>query len=156
MANFCSNCGNEVAEDSKFCSKCGAELNSNYTNNININIINNYPKVSNRSILTAILLSFITCGLYGIYWFVMITDDVNTVSDDNSTSGGMALLLALITCGLYTIYWSYKMGKNLYEAGVKYNKKISDNSIFYLVFSLLGLGIVNYCLIQNDLNHFSN
>ena len=47
------------------------------------------------------------------------------------------------------------MGKKLYDAGVKNNVAISDNSVLYLILSLFGLGIVNYCLIQNDLNKFS-
>lgn len=43
----------------------------------------------------------------------------------------------------------------MYAAGLKYNKNIQDNSIVYLVLSIFGLGIVNYCLIQNDLNKFT-
>ena len=36
------------------------------------------------------------------------------------------------------------------------NKSISDNSVLYLVLSLFGLQIVNYALMQSDLNKFSN
>lgn len=31
----------------------------------------------------------------------------------------------------------------------------SDNSVLYLILAVLGLGIVNYCLIQSDLNDFA-
>ena len=47
------------------------------------------------------------------------------------------------------------MGKKVYEAGRKYGKDIADNSILYLALSLVGLSIVNYCLIQTDLNKFA-
>ena len=47
------------------------------------------------------------------------------------------------------------MGKKMYEAGKIRGKDISDNSVLYLVLSLFGLAIVNYCLIQNDLNKFA-
>ena len=40
--------------------------------------------------------------------------------------------------------------------GQKAGKDISDNSVIYLLLGLFGLGIVNYCLIQNDLNKFAN
>lgn len=30
-----------------------------------------------------------------------------------------------------------------------------DNSVLYLVLQFLGLGIVNYCLIQSDLNKYA-
>ena len=44
--------------------------------------------VKERNIAMCVILSFITCGIYGIIWFVNITDDVNTVSGDFKTSGG--------------------------------------------------------------------
>ena len=41
------------------------------------------------------------------------------------------------------------------KAGQRYGKPIENNSVLYLVLSLFGLGIVNYCLIQSDLNKLS-
>lgn len=67
----------------------------------------------------------------------------------------MALVLTILTCGIYGFYWYYKVGKNIYKAGQMYGKDIADNSIIYLVLGLFGLGIVNYCLMQTDLNKFS-
>lgn len=163
MSRFCSNCGNEVEEGTNFCTKCGASLNGN-NGNRNDNktvIINNYSNNNNsvnlpeRSIALAIVLSIITCGIYAIYWFIVITDEANAVSDEQGTSGGVAFLLNLVTCGIYGIYWSYRMGQKLYSAGQKYNKPIGDNAVLYLVLSIFGLGIINYCLIQNDLNRFA-
>ena len=158
---YCSKCGNELTEGVKFCAKCGAEVNTGNTVNQGVNQ-NNYQNVNQtgdylikrRDIVVAIILSFVTCGIYGIYWFIVMTDDANKVSGENNPSGIMAFVFSLLTCGIYTFYWNYKMGKTVYEAGRKYGKNISDNSVLYLVLSLFGLSIVNYCLIQNDLNSF--
>ena len=103
-----------------------------------------------------IILSLITCGIYGIYWFVKMTDEAKQLSSSDNAGGGLAFVYTLITCGIYTIYWNYKMGKNMYEAGQKYGINIEDNSVIYLVLSLFGLGIVSECLMQNDLNKFAN
>ena len=85
-----------------------------------------------------------------------MTDDTNTLSDDNNpTSGGMALLYTILTCGIYSLYWNYKMGQRLYQIGKKYNKEINDNSVLYLLLSIFGLSIVSECLIQSDLNRFA-
>ncbi len=111
--------------------------------------------IQKRDIVLAIVLSIVTCGIYGLYWFVVLTDDANRISEDDTTSGGISLLLTIITCGIYGIYWSYKMGKKIYDAGQNYNKNIPDNSILYLILSLFGFSIINYCLIQSDLNKFS-
>ena len=48
------------------------------------------------------------------------------------------------------------MGQRLLLAGQKYGKPISDNSLIYILLGIFGLGIVNYCLMQSDLNKFSN
>ena len=80
-------------------------------------------------------------------------DDIEIlVSEDNSMSGGMAFLLTLITCGIYGYYWAYKMGKLVYDAKVKRGLPASDNAVLYLILQIFGLGIVNYCIIQSDLN----
>ena len=148
---YCSQCGAKLSEGVKFCEKCGKPVD----NNINTN--NNYgPVVVNRNIGLAIVLTIVTCGIYGIIWMVSINDDVNVVSDDvNGTSGAMVFLLTLLTCGIYSIYWVYKMGQKLYEAGKKYNKAVNDNSLIYLILSICGFGIVSYCMMQSDLNKFS-
>lgn len=105
-----------------------------------------------RDIVKCIIFSIITCGIYGIYWFIVLTDDVNRISEDNSVSGGMAFLLTIITCGIYGFVWAYQMGKKVYNYSVNNGMNLSDNSAIYLILQLFGLSIVNYCLIQNDLN----
>ena len=158
MARFCPNCGNELSENSNFCAKCGRSVNGNENNGSTV-VINNYNnnevKLPERNIVVCILLSLITCGIYGIYWFIVMTDESNMVSDDQTASGGTAFLFTIITCGIYFYYWNYKMGQKLHQAGQKYNKPIGDNSIVYLLLSIFGLGIINYCIIQSDLNRFS-
>lgn len=152
MTKFCPNCGNEIKEGNKFCAGCGMNFENNTTTN---NTIQNYQKIANRDIVMTVILSIITCGIYGIYWFIVMTDDANVISDEQNASGGLAFLYTLLTCGIYGIYWNYKMGQKLFAAGQKYNKQINDNSILYLILSIFGFAIINYCLMQNDLNKFS-
>lgn len=47
-----------------------------------------------RSIPLCIVLSIITCGIYFIYWFVCVTDDVNEVTQEYDTSGIVAFCSA--------------------------------------------------------------
>lgn len=108
-----------------------------------------------RNIATCIVLSIFTCGIYGIIWFISLTDDAGFVSGDRSMSGGVAFLLTLVTCGIYGIYWGYKMGKMVYEAKCQRDMNASDNSILYLILGIFGLQIVNYCLLQSDLNEIA-
>ncbi len=108
-----------------------------------------------RNIVTCIILTIVTCGIYGIVWFVGLTDDAARANNNPNFSGGKALLLTLVTCGIYSIYWYYKMGKELFNAKVSRNIMTSDQSVLYLVLGLFGFGIVNYCLMQNELNELA-
>ena len=106
-----------------------------------------------KDVAVAIILSIVTCGIYGIYWFVTLTDDVRLAAEDKDfQSGGVAFLLTLITCGIYGIYWAYKMGELMKIAAEKNNLPPQDNAILYLVLQLIGLSIVNNIIIQSDLN----
>lgn len=64
----------------------------------------------------------------------------------------VAVILSIVTCGIYGLYWAYKMGELMKKAQEKHGLTPKDNSVLYLILQLLGLSIVNYCLIQNDLN----
>ena len=109
--------------------------------------------VERKNIAMMVILTLITCGIYGIYWFITMTNDVAKINENPSLSGVKSLIFGIFTCGIYYIYWNYIMGKNLYEAGLKSGKRVDDNSIIYVILPFFGLGIVNYCLIQNELNN---
>ncbi len=176
---FCPKCGANNA-DGRFCASCGADLNPapqqpqqpqyqqpnyNYQQpNYNYQQPNyqqppHNPRgsyrvnIKNRSIVTCILLSIITCGIYGIIWFISLVDDLNTASGHTGeTSGGVVFLLSLITCGIYTWVWLYKAGEKV-DIIRSYNGESRSNpSILYIVLALFGLGFVDYCLIQSELN----
>ena len=154
---YCPNCGTQVEEGVAFCPKCGNPMNDARPAQRPNNNFGGHPKVARKEIVTCILLSVVTCGIYGIIWFINMADDINTVCQDekSSTSGGTVFLLTLVTCGIYGIIFFFNAGKRLAEAGRKYNMPISDNSALYLILLIFGLGIVDYCMIQSDLNKFA-
>ena len=105
---------------------------------------------------TSIILSIVTCGIYGIIWFIGLTDDAKAASNDESMqSGGVAFLLTLVTCGIYGFFWAYKMGKAINQARINRGMPEDDKSTLYLILQIFGLGIVNYALMQNDLNEMA-
>lgn len=106
-----------------------------------------------RSIATSVILSIITCGIYAIYWFIVMTDDAKVAANDTGmASGGVAFLLTLVTCGIYGIYWAYKMGELVAQAQNDRGMMVKNNSVVYLVLEILGLGLIVYILVQSDLN----
>ncbi len=110
--------------------------------------------VQARDIAVAVILSIVTCGIYGIFWFVKMVDDVNRVSNDQSAySGGITWLLSFITGGIYGWYWYYQAAKKMRYAKQVRNMPAEDNTeILYLILAIFGFAIVDMCLIQADLN----
>lgn len=108
------------------------------------------PGITPRNIVLSIILSFVTCGIYQIYWMIKINDEVYVLaSEPAATSGILVFLFTLITCGIYGFYWSYKMG----ERCDRIKGSVGGSSaILYLILAIIGLGIVNYCLIQDTIN----
>ena len=49
-----------------------------------------------REIVTTIILSFVTCGIYGIVWFIGLTDDASKLNNDPDFNGGKAFLFSLL------------------------------------------------------------
>ncbi len=153
---YCQKCGTSLPEGANVCPSCGTPVNKEEKKET-FNAAAR-PVVQERNIVTAIILSIVTCGIYGIIWFINMVDDVNRICNDekSSQSGGTVFLLSLVTCGIYSYVWLYQAGQRMFRAGQKYNVQIADNSVIYLVLCIFGLGLVDYCLIQSDLNKFSN
>lgn len=108
-------------------------------------------QITNRNIVTAIILSIVTCGIYAIYWYYTILNDLYTANNQPSKAG-TDVLLTIITCGIYGFYMAYQMGKMINSAHIQWGLPEKDDSVVYLLLSIFGLGIVNYCLVQTDLN----
>ena len=180
---FCQKCGHEYGENTKFCPSCGApnpaaqQTGNGQPNQQGYQQPNyqqqgyqqpNYQNapyggapggyrvpIQNRSIATCIILSIVTCGIYGIYWFVCMVNDLNTASKcPQDTSGGMVFLLSIVTCGIYMIYWLYKSGDKINYIRQR-NGATTDNNtgLLYMLLAIFGLSIVSWCLMQNELNN---
>ena len=162
----CLNCGKDYADGAAFCPDCGAanpNVNNSYQNpNQNMNYGQGggpyRAPIKNRSIALCIILSIVTCGIYGIVWLISMADDLNTASGaTGDTSGAMVFVLTLVTCGIYGLYWMYKAGEKV--STIRQMQGMADsgnNGILYLVLSIFGLGIVSYCLIKSELNNVAS
>jgi len=98
-----------------------------------------------RSIIGMILLTFITFGLYLIYWTISFQSELKEKTGEGFDGLGHFLMI-IFTFGIYYIYWQYAAGKRLAKQGA------SDNSVIYIVLTLLSLGWLNPYLMQSQAN----
>lgn len=110
--------------------------------------------INYRSPVVVILLTLVTCGLYGIYWLYKMSEEIQHLSDTpESTSPGVELLLILVTCGLYSYYWYYKYAKKIYYIQQKNNiQPAEDNGILYIILNVFQLHIISMAIMQGTLN----
>lgn len=117
------------------------------------------PLVTDRSLAAYILLSIITCGIYGYYFIYAVARDVNVAcaDDGEETAGlGMYLLLSILTCGFYNLYWMYKLGNRLSSNAPRYGLSFQENGSSILLWKIFGALICgvgsfigDYILIKN-------
>ena len=111
--------------------------------------------IQQRNIAVCIILSIVTCGIYGLYWLVCLTNDTNTAAGTtDGTSGGMVLLLTIVTCNIYSLYWGYKQGEKIDMAKQKKGMPSSNSNVLYLLLCLF-VPVVAWALMQNELNNLA-
>ena len=64
----------------------------------------------------------------------------------------MVLLFTIVTCGLYSLFWYYKMGRQCDELRAMRGEMSDNSGVMFLLVGLLGFGIINYCLMQDNIN----
>lgn len=113
--------------------------------------------INKRNPVIAVLLSIITCGIYGLYWLACLANDVNTVSDSdpNDMCGWKVIVFSLVTCGIYYFVWLYKAGEKIDMKAVADGRAADNKKVLYLVLGILGLGIVAEILMQLELNKYA-
>lgn len=115
--------------------------------------------IQQRNIALCVVLSIVTCGIYGLYWFIKLTDETNMVAPPNPagkpyTSGGIALLLMIVTCDIYGIYWAYKQGEKLDGAKAARGLPTSSQAVVYLILQLF-MPIIGWAMMQSQLNEMA-
>lgn len=74
-------------------------------------------KLETHDVALRLILTVVTCGLFGLYWIADLTDDIHRLSGKPQTPKGLtAALLTFVTCSVYFYYWLYKISGELVEA----------------------------------------
>lgn len=147
---FCTKCGNQLSDESKFCPFCGEKVVSENSQEQHTNQKTYYggytqrifvPLPTDRSLLTYILLSIITCGIYNYYYVHRLSEDLNVACDgdgDNTPGVVSFILLSIVTCGIYSLIWYYKLGNRLQINARRYGMEFSENGTSILLWTFLG------------------
>lgn len=107
--------------------------------------------IQQRNVILVLLLSFITCGIYGLFWQYSISNELKSEVPESNLNPGLDVLLSLL-CFPYVYYWYYKASKAAYQAELNCGMRGNDNAILNILLLVFGLGIVSMALLQSQAN----
>ena len=123
---------------------------SNNESNINIveevKIVQNNETVDfskikkNRNFVIYLILTFLTGGLYMIYFWWGFIKDMNLICGEEGESPNsiLVLIFSVITCGIYYFYWMYKHSERIKNTATHYNVRIKQSSESILLWAIVG------------------
>ena len=103
-----------------------------------------------RKIGICILLSFITFGIYLIYWMYLLVKTTRAIKIAKSNCTGEMLCLLFVP--FYSLYWWFTRGKLVKDKLAQNEVAIIGNEIAYLILGIFGLTIISMAIMQNDFN----
>ena len=102
---------------------------------------------TNRSLLVLILLSFLTLGIYPLFFWHGFARDMNIVNanDGKKTRGILArIVFSVLTLGIYDFVWLYSAGErisiNSHRYGIHCNTTGSSVLLWYILGSFIIAG----------------
>ena len=104
-------------------------------------------QLEKRNIGVCVLLTFVTCGIYGIYWVVKMMREAVQIKDEMD-NGLAEILLGIFLCPVGFYMAEKKFSEGCQARGIQHE----DRSILYLILGFVGLGIADYIMLQSDLN----
>jgi|GEM_PF-2119903 len=106
--------------------------------------------VRQSSIVLNILLSFVTCGIYSIFWVYSIIGEIKWLNGDDTKSIKEILCYSLVPYYIY--YWIFTRSRKIVKAAAEKGIKIKDHSTRNLLLAIFYMSPISIGMIQNSLN----
>lgn len=154
----CPFCAEEIVANAKACRFCGGEIPASApAPSAAAAATARGPIGEERGVAVAILLTVLTCGIYGLVWLYKMGDELNSHQGKGRISAGVDVLLCLVTCGLWFIYLMYKYPSVLHDISVEEGGPVVDVTVICLVLALLGGfipfgGLIAVAILQGEIN----
>ena len=117
-----------------------------------------YPMADGvRSIVSGVIFSLLTCGIYTLYWQYKQMETLNAWLGRTDYRFWLWLFLCFLTCGIFGIYSEYKMAGGITEIQANNGLPVSDDlPVLCIAVSICGVGIASLAMQQEAINKFYN
>lgn len=110
--------------------------------------------INKRKIGVSLLISFLTMGIYAVYWQYLLVKNTKAIKHDNTRC--ISEMLCLIFVPFYSWYWWFTRGKVVKEEFFKHGYSASSNEVVFLILTMFGFNIVSMAIMQSDFNSLSS
>lgn len=107
--------------------------------------------MTNRSVATVIILTIVTCGIYGLYWLYVTADGLENYGRTGSITPVVQLVLAIFIPVAGFVLFGIAANDNLNSIRAQRGLMPVDNKVVYILLGLF-LPIVLIGLVQNEIN----
>lgn len=100
-----------------------------------------------------IVLTLLTCGIYGLFWVARIFRVLNAFLGREKYSFWPWFFLTIITCGIYGLYTLYTVCVDIDAVRVEQGKAANPSfAVLNLILAVVGLSIVSQAIVQAEIN----
>lgn len=110
--------------------------------------------MTNRSVATVIILTIVTCGIYGLYWLYVTADGLENYGRTGSISPVVQLVLAIFIPVAGFVFFAIAANDNLNSIRAQRGLMAVDNKVAYILLGLF-IPIVLMGLVQNEINNIT-
>lgn len=107
-----------------------------------------------RNVGSCVILTILTCGIFGIVWLTKICKDLGRLHGDENPVGSEVLLFIFVP--FYSVYWGYSKGKQMFEDSKKRGGNLTDRKYVYLFMNLIFMQLFTLGFIQTQLNSYQS
>lgn len=104
-----------------------------------------------RSVATVIILTIVTCGIYGLYWLYVTADGLENYGRTGSISPAVQLVLAIFISIAGFVLFGIAANDNLNSIRAQRSLMPVDNKVVYIILGVF-IPIVLIGLVQNEIN----
>ncbi|HJL16703.1 MAG TPA: DUF4234 domain-containing protein [Sandaracinaceae bacterium LLY-WYZ-13_1] len=107
------------------------------------------------------VLSFVTCGIYYIYWQYVTTEELKQATGRDDLNPMMDLIITFLCCGVWAVYVQYRNAQVVHEAFQSAGQRHEDKSTMVLIMWALSFlnGITSFVgmmILQDELNKLAD
>lgn len=96
--------------------------------------------IKERGMVSYIILSVLTLGIYHIVFWTKLSKDVNALCEGDGKKTMkyvFCFLLNIVTVGIFGFVWKYKLAKRLQNNAARYDLRISESGALVVVLAIV-------------------